>query len=720
MSLLSGLGAAVTRTPTVSETATASESTAVSGTNAVARLGDAVTQTPTVSETATASESTAVSGTDAVSRLGDAVTLSLDTVSAPEIMVSSIGVEQLPTVSGPDIILFNDSDMLRLCESMSNYLNRYFSGAAAPVAGALASEGSCYAVGNLQLTQNNLALGVDEFSEARCTGMLCEPILPLTALMQATSQEGSCLLAEELLNTDSKVTSEACHNSQHVLCSDIETLSPAHIYHTPVADIACTPKAAAESDLSSSPVSKKKRTRERKKPTGMTMRQRTQRVIKTPRQTRKVKVPNSDRRPKDFAVVLPSGSEDSLLSNSDMEEDLIPKSRHNEEHDRISTEPIAATDEVRSRQKFCWKDENVKTTPRDVPFTGTFRLDEFDDLQTPLQFFRHFCCSELIDNIAEQTMLYSAQQRPHSPIKATRSNVEKFVGVALYMSLVRMPSTRNYFSAQFRIPQIAETMTGKRFEEIKRFIHFSDHSSPPNGDKLRKLRPLLDKLRNKFVSIPMCESLSVDEQIVPFKGTSHLKQYIPMKPHKWGYKVYVLCGSNGFAYDFEVYSGKQETPVLENETNGGFRGNIVIRLARSVPSHVNHKLYFDNYFNSPKLQIFLAKRGIYSLGTVRRNRLPNCKLLADKELKKRGRGSHVEKVATANGVTFRSLRASVCYISFARGNRSSGVARWRHQLITHGGCGSCGVEVHCEMKCDEFGIPMKILQFSQRTTGKRT
>ena len=49
--------------------------------------------------------------------------------------------------------------------------------------------------------------------------------------------------------------------------------------------------------------------------------------------------------------------------------------------------------------------------------------------------------------------------------------------------------------------------------------------------------------------------------------------------------------------------------VWESETNCGFSGNV-IRLAQAVPSHVNHKFYFDNYFKCPKLQIFLAKRGI--------------------------------------------------------------------------------------------------------------
>jgi len=32
------------------------------------------------------------------------------------------------------------------------------------------------------------------------------------------------------------------------------------------------------------------------------------------------------------------------------------------------------------------------------------------------------------------------------------------------------------------------------------------------------------------------EKHSVDEQMIPFKGRSSMKQYMKSKPHKWGYK----------------------------------------------------------------------------------------------------------------------------------------------------------------------------------------
>ena len=69
---------------------------------------------------------------------------------------------------------------------------------------------------------------------------------------------------------------------------------------------------------------------------------------------------------------------------------------------------------------------------------------------------------------------------------------------------------------------------------------------PRDGnDKLYKIRPIIDTLKSHFqLSVPT-ENLCIDEQMVPFRGRSRLKQYNPQKPKKWGYKLYVLTSPEG-------------------------------------------------------------------------------------------------------------------------------------------------------------------------------
>lgn len=79
------------------------------------------------------------------------------------------------------------------------------------------------------------------------------------------------------------------------------------------------------------------------------------------------------------------------------------------------------------------------------------------------------------------------------------------------------------------------------------------------------------------------------------KARHFLVRYMPNKPHKYGFVLYVLSGMTGFAYNFVVYSGQEndECNRAEDEPDLGSTGNLVVRLARVVPKHKNHKIYFD-------------------------------------------------------------------------------------------------------------------------------
>ena len=66
----------------------------------------------------------------------------------------------------------------------------------------------------------------------------------------------------------------------------------------------------------------------------------------------------------------------------------------------------------------------------------------------------------------------------------------------------------------------------------------------------------------------------IDEQIIPTKGCSSIKQYLLNKPNKWGMKVWGRCGISGVVYDFEVYSGKNNTKK-DNEIEGILMGEML-------------------------------------------------------------------------------------------------------------------------------------------------
>ena len=89
-----------------------------------------------------------------------------------------------------------------------------------------------------------------------------------------------------------------------------------------------------------------------------------------------------------------------------------------------------------------------------------------------------------------------------------------------------------------------------------RFFHLNDsRKAAKKGDAgydpLYKVRPLIDAAKKTFISTRNAlQRLSVDESMIGFKGRLSWKQYMPMKPTKWGMKVWTLCESlTGYCFE---------------------------------------------------------------------------------------------------------------------------------------------------------------------------
>ncbi|XP_049809183.1 piggyBac transposable element-derived protein 3-like [Schistocerca nitens] len=292
----------------------------------------------------------------------------------------------------------------------------------------------------------------------------------------------------------------------------------------------------------------------------------------------------------------------------------------------------------------------------ETKFAGNTALpQEVLELDTPVEYFQYFFTKDIVQYIVQQSNLYSIQCRHNKYVNVSAGEIEQFIGTALFMSVIQLPATRHYWCKYLGHPVVSDIISCNRWEEIKHFIHFCDNSNlvpagEPNHGELFKIRPLLDQLRERLLRVPKEEFLAVDEQIIPTKCRSSLKQYNPSKPHKWGFKAFVLSGVSGFSYDYESFAGAQSNIIIPGAMDLGASSNVVVRLTQTVPRHVNHKLFFDNWFTSVPLEVYLHKEGIQSLGTVRSNRVRGCILPKEAAMKKNGQGSMEEKIATVDGV----------------------------------------------------------------------
>ncbi|XP_044570135.1 piggyBac transposable element-derived protein 2-like isoform X1 [Drosophila ananassae] len=316
---------------------------------------------------------------------------------------------------------------------------------------------------------------------------------------------------------------------------------------------------------------------------------------------------------------------------------------------------VATSSKKDLRRNLLWRQRSLILNENQLQLlTSTALPPELMELSQPIQFFSYLFPKKVFENISNETNLYIHQKEPNANITFTPLDIQQFVGIVLYMSISRLPKCALYWSASIGIPTIQNIMSQKTFETIRRHIHFNnnDNNLPltdSRHDRLFKIRPLIQEINNNFGKVPKEQFLCVDEQICSTKARSHMKRYNPNKPHKWGYKIYVLSCNSGFCYKFEIDSGN-ENVVLLNEPDLGAASNCVVRLAREVPRHQNFRLYFDNYFNSLPLLKYLAESGILALGTIRKNRIPNFKSMENIHLRKNPRGTSVEYVADFGGV----------------------------------------------------------------------
>ena len=304
---------------------------------------------------------------------------------------------------------------------------------------------------------------------------------------------------------------------------------------------------------------------------------------------------------------------------------------------------------IHSKQQYSWTISAGET--KEYEFLGDMEEEEKDSLKLHIEYFHDFISEQLLKTFVEQSNLYSTQKNPNKPLNIDISELEQWLGLCIYFSISKLPSARLHWSIHLGpLREFASSiMSRNRWEEIKANLHLVDNNTLPadstNRDKLFKVRPMVDHLKTEFKKIPMNQHVCIDEQMVPFKGKHSMKQYIPNKPKKWGFKFLVLCDSSGVCHDFFPYTGKIDPVDNPEVPNLGASSNCVLRLAQTIPSGKNHLLYFDNWFTSLPLLQFLTTKQIYCCGTVRTPRLTGLKLAkdSDKQLMRKGRGYYEER-----------------------------------------------------------------------------
>ncbi|XP_046666851.1 piggyBac transposable element-derived protein 4-like [Homalodisca vitripennis] len=308
----------------------------------------------------------------------------------------------------------------------------------------------------------------------------------------------------------------------------------------------------------------------------------------------------------------------------------------------IETEPIPSDAESIDGLEDEESSPSNLTEPPDLdeisdvlPLQNDFSLTEFD---------HDYCLfpspMELIG--------FGAKQSGKRYTPTTKTEMEVFLGINILMGIKRLPSYRDYWSSEpdLNDPFISKLMPVNRFSWLLGNLHLNDNAFLPRKgdqdyDKLYKLRPFLNAIADNFRSnfIPG-QVMAVDESMIKFKGRSSLKQYLPKKPIKRGYKLWMLADKSGYIVEFEVYTGK-----VGEMTQHDLGPTVVKNLTQRFQGK-HQTVYIDNYFVSYLMED-LKSMDINACGKVQAGRK---NLPVFKDTKEMDRGDYDWRVSDG-GVT---------------------------------------------------------------------
>jgi len=203
--------------------------------------------------------------------------------------------------------------------------------------------------------------------------------------------------------------------------------------------------------------------------------------------------------------------------------------------------------------------------------------------------------------------------------------------------LIRLGADRDNFtslddiwSAQDGRAFYRGVISRNRFKTFLRLLRFDNYRTRrqriPN-DRLAAISEVwnlfLGSLRRVYIPGPI---LTVDEQLLGYRGRVPGRTYMPSKPRKYGLKIFWLCeAGTGFALNGMVYTGRGENePVHHN-----LGQDVVLKLAQ--PYFGSHRqVVTDNFFTSHRLAVALLRHGLTILGTLRKHRKEVPTILREK------------------------------------------------------------------------------------------
>ncbi|XP_039954166.1 piggyBac transposable element-derived protein 4-like [Bactrocera tryoni] len=313
---------------------------------------------------------------------------------------------------------------------------------------------------------------------------------------------------------------------------------------------------------------------------------------------------------------------------------------HSEEEDEIGADDISDDDNdpvnptkalLKGKNGHIWSTvarTSSKTPRRNKICVSIQRLARgaAQNIVTEKDAFTTLLNEEIIDlivlytnqEIDRRAPKYENQRYVH---KTDSTEFKALIGLLLFSAINKdNRKSANDMWSPFSAAVYKSIMSANRFQFLLNCVRFDDKTQRGGEDPFAAFRQIWELfIANCRNSYHPRFYLTIDEQLLSFRGKCPFRVYIASKPDKYGLKIVTIC-------DAKTYYMFDAIPYIGKRTEQKTAADYVKKLVQTIKGSGRNVTY-DNWFASiPLADELLKDYSLTTIGTLRKNKpeIPPC------------------------------------------------------------------------------------------------
>lgn len=327
-------------------------------------------------------------------------------------------------------------------------------------------------------------------------------------------------------------------------------------------------------------------------------------------------------------------SDGSEYNVSDLEdhEDNADEEEHEENEQEAGPSRSRRTKYVYGKDKYKWCVQIPETRGRRSNVTIILPKAKHTAAvaRTPLEYWSALFTDDVLQIVLKYTNEEIARFRPDTAVgdkeayqrPVGMNELKAFIGILYLLGACKNGhvSAKEFWGNEFGIPLCKASMSYHRFQFISCKIRFDDKNTRRErrvSDNLAPVREIWDIfIKNCELNYSPSEFLTIDEQLLGFRGKFSARVYIKSKPARYGLKIVSMNDAKtSYMVTALPYIGR--VPAERDESVPSYYVRVL-----SEPIHnTNRTITCDNWFTSVEIFTKMNEEfGITMVGTLRKNK----------------------------------------------------------------------------------------------------